>query len=256
VSEPVLQTESVSKRFEGLLAVDRVDLSVAAGEIRGIVGPNGAGKTTLFNLISGLYPLTGGRVRLLGVDITAWAPHARATEGLGRTYQMPQIFPDLNLFDNVAVGRSSVQRPSVLEAVVGSRRARRQVVDEVSGLLDFCGLSGELRLRAGETSFVRQKRLELARVLAGRPRIVLLDEPAAGLNKAEVEALVALIRKVRDRGITIVLIEHNMRLVMGLCDRVTVLDFGRVIAEGPPDAVRRDPAVIDAYLGSGSHAGV
>lgn len=256
MNTPLLQTESVSKRFEGLVAVDSVDLAVDTGEIRGIVGPNGAGKTTLFNLISGLYPVTGGRVRLSGIDVTNWAPHTRAAQGLGRTYQTPQVFPDLNLFDNVVVGRASVQRPTILEAVVGSRRARRQVIDEVSELLGFCGLPADLSVRAGETSFVRQKRLELARVLAGRPRLVLLDEPAAGLNKMEVEALVTLIRKVRDRGVTVVLIEHNMRLVMGLCDRVTVLDFGRVIADGVPGVVRRDPAVIAAYLGSGTHAGV
>lgn len=253
---PVLELEQVSKRFDGLTAVDQVDLAVEQGEIRAIVGPNGAGKTTLFNLISGLYPVSAGRIRLSGADVTGWAPPARARRGLGRTYQTPQIFPDLNLFDNIAIGASCRQHPSVGEAILGSARGRRATIGQVKQILAFTGLEAERQTRAGEISFARQKRLELARVLMGQPAVVLLDEPAAGLTRTEVAALVYLIREVRDRGSTVCLIEHNMRFVMGLCDRITVLDFGRKIAEGTANEVRRNPDVIAAYLGTAADAGV
>jgi len=250
-----LETKAVSKRFIGLVAVDDVDLAVEDGEIRAIVGPNGAGKTTLFNLISGLYPVTAGHVLLRDINITRWPAHRRASSGLGRTYQTPQIFPDLNVFDNVAIGWAARRSPTLREAMAGSSAWRRKAVDDAKAVLDFCGVPATLDRRAGDLPFVMQKRLELARVLMGGPRVVLLDEPAAGLNPAEVRALDDLIRAVAARQITVVLIEHNMRLVMGVCDRVTVLDFGHRIADGTPDQVRADARVIEAYLGS-SHAGL
>ena len=251
-----LETARVTKRFSGLVAVDAVDLAVAPSEIRGIVGPNGAGKTTLFNLVSGLYPVTGGSIRLGGRDVTATPPHARAAAGLGRTYQTPQIFPELSLFDNVAVGLAGRGHPSLREAVVGRRGARRPALGAVEEALDFMRLPVDLGALAGALSFGEQKRLEIARALVARPAVLLLDEPAAGLNRAEIDELAALVAAIRARGVTVVLIEHNMRVVMGLCDRISVLDFGRKIAEGTPDQVRTDPAVIAAYLGSGARAGV
>jgi branched-chain amino acid transport system ATP-binding protein len=252
----VLETEGVSKHFSGLTAVDGVDLSVARGEIRGIVGPNGAGKTTLFNLISGLYSVSSGRIRLRGEDITDRRPHARAAAGLGRTYQTPQIFPDLTVFDNIAIGLACRQPPSMREALLGRRVARRAFLERVGEVIAFLRLPTDVDLPAGALSFAELKRLEIARALVGDPALLMLDEPAAGLNRQEVDAFTRLIADIRDRGVTLCLIEHNMRVVMGLCDRITVLDFGRKIAEGVPDHVRRDPLVITAYLGMGPDAGV
>ena len=252
---PLLSVEGVGKRFAGLAAVDNVTLAVDAGEIRGVVGPNGAGKTTLFNLISGLYAVSAGRIRFRQDDVTHRRPETRARLGLGRTYQTPQVFADLTLFDNVAVGLACRRPPTAREALFGHRRARRAAVDAVSALLDFVELKADLARPAGTLSFGELKRLEVARALAGEPGLLLMDEPAAGLNRAEIDGLGGVIRRIRDRGVTVALIEHNMRVVMGLCDRITVLDFGRTLAEGTPDEVRRDARVIRAYLG-GAHAGV
>jgi ABC-type branched-subunit amino acid transport system ATPase component len=256
VTAPLLDATGLTKHFSGLAALDDVALAVAGGEIRGVVGPNGAGKTTLFNLVSGLYAVTAGRIVFRGRDVTGAVPHARARLGLGRTYQTPQVFPDLTVFDNVAMGLACRRPPTAREALFGRRRARGAAVDAVAGALAFTGLRTDLGRLAGTLAFGDQKRLEIARALAGEPVLLLMDEPAAGLNRAEIDALVALVRAIRGRGITVALIEHNMRMVMGLCDRVTVLDFGRTLAEGTPDEVRRDPRVIAAYLGGARHAGV
>ena len=256
MTDAALETERVTKRFSGLIAVDAVDLRVARNEIRGVVGPNGAGKTTLFNLVSGLYPVSAGRIRLGGRDVTTVPPHARAAAGLGRTYQTPQIFAELSLFDNVAIGLAGARPPSLRDALFGRRGPRRAVLDGVEEALAFMRLPADLGTLAGTLSFGEQKRLEIARALVGRPAVLLLDEPAAGLNRAEIDELAGLVGAIRTRGVTVVLIEHNMRVVMGLCDRITVLDFGRRIAEGTAEEVRRDPLVIAAYLGSSAGARV
>jgi branched-chain amino acid transport system ATP-binding protein len=256
MTEAVLETERVSKRFSGLVAVDAVDLSIARGEVRGIVGPNGAGKTTLFNLVSGLYGVSGGRIRLSGRDVTESSPHARAAAGLRRTYQTPQIFPELSVFDNVAIGLAGARPPSVRDALLGRRHQRRDVAASAEEALRFVRLPADLGTLAGTLTFAEQKRLEIARALMGPADLLLLDEPAAGLNRGEIDVLIQLVSAIRGRGITVVLIEHNMKLVMGLCGRISVLDFGRKIAEGTADEVRRDPLVVKAYLGRSAGAGV
>ena len=256
MTDAVLETEGVSKRFSGLVAVDGVDLRVERGEIRGIVGPNGAGKTTLFNLVSGLYRVSRGRIRLQGRDVTTTPAHARVAIGLGRTYQTPQVFPELSLFDNVAIGLAGLQRPSARGAVFGRRQPRRAALTSVEEALRFMRLPADLGALAGALSFGEQKRLEIARALVGNPALLMLDEPAAGLNRAEIDELSGFVVEIRARGVSVVLIEHNMRVVMGLCDRITVLDFGRKIAEGTADEVRRDPLVIAAYLGGAAGARV
>ncbi len=256
MTDTVLETAAVSKQFSGLVAVDGVDLRVERGEIRGVVGPNGAGKTTLFNLVSGLYPVSAGRIRLVGRDITAAPPHARAAAGLGRTYQTPQIFPELSVFDNVAIGLAAARRPSARDAIFGRRHRRLDDIAATEAALHTVRLSTNLVALAGTLTFAEQKRLEVARALMGAPELVLLDEPAAGLNRAEIDVLIELVGAIRDRGITVVLIEHNMKLVMGLCGQISVLDFGRKIAEGTADEVRRDPLVVTAYLGRSAGAGL
>jgi branched-chain amino acid transport system permease protein len=253
----ILHVAQVTKQFRGLKALDDVSLTVAAGEIRGVVGPNGSGKTTLFNVISGLYRPTRGRVEFRGEDLTGQAPYRLARAGMSRTFQNLRLFGDLTVQENilVALDRSRtwqswryVLRPiSVLRRDRDLHRRAREVLDRY-GLTEFAGLAPR------SLPYGTQRRVEIARAVAAAPALLLLDEPAAGLNGEEVRQLSEIVRSIRDSGRTVIIIEHNMSLVMSLCERVTVLAGGRVIAEGTPAEVAQTPAVIEAYLGDSMNA--
>jgi branched-chain amino acid transport system ATP-binding protein len=247
----LLEVQSLSRWFGGLAAVQDVGLRVERGQIAGLIGPNGAGKTTVFNMVSGALAPTSGRVHFDGARIDGLSPEAIARRGLVRTFQNLRLFRRLSALDNVVVG-SFCQGPASL--VSWARPGHRRWLDdrrrEAEGFLRFVGLGEQAAQAAVHLSHGQQRRLEVARALATRPRLILLDEPCAGLTRAEVESLVGLIRRVRDEGVTVLLIEHDMDFVMALADSIAVLNFGRKIAEGLPAAIRANREVIAAYLGT------
>ncbi len=248
----LLSVTNASKRFGGLQALSGVSLSVASGHIHGLIGPNGAGKTTCFNVITGLYQPDEGEFVLDGRLYSPSAPHRVAQAGIARTFQNIRLFGDMSAIENVMVGRHVRTHQGVLGAILRHRAARdeeAQIKLKAMQLLDFVGIAALAHRTARTLSYGDQRRLEIARALATEPRLLALDEPAAGMNATEKEALRELLGRIRDSGTTILLIEHDVKLVMGLCDRITVLDYGKVIADGTADAVKKDPAVIAAYLG-------
>jgi branched-chain amino acid transport system ATP-binding protein len=250
---PLLSVAGLSRAFRGLLAVDHVDFTVEAGTVHGIIGPNGAGKTTLFNLISGLLAPSGGTISLEDIRLDRLAPHRRAGLGVARTFQNIRMFSDMTVLENVMTGmhsRLGVTLPEVLLRLPGFRREEEAAKAAARAHLAFVGLEHAADRRAGDLPYGDQRRLEIARALAAEPRLLLLDEPAAGMNPAETLDLVPLLRRLKDRGVTLLLVEHDMHFVMSLCDRITVINFGRRIAEGTPREVREHPAVIEAYLGT------
>ncbi len=249
----MLEIAGLTRRYAGLVAVDGVDLAVAPGSVHAVIGPNGAGKTTLFNLISGVVAPSEGRIVLAGQDITALPAHARARLGMARTFQNIRIFAAMTVLENVLTGLHVRLRAGPLGIVArlpGFRREERAAAARARVALDMVGLGPRAEDRASALSYGDQRRLEIARAIAQDPRLLLLDEPAAGMNPAETEALGALVRRIRDLGTTVLLVEHDMGFVMDLSDRVTVLNFGRRIFEGTPHEVRGEPAVIEAYLGA------
>ncbi|RTL64167.1 MAG: ABC transporter ATP-binding protein [Pseudonocardiaceae bacterium] len=252
VGDTLLAMDDVTMRFGGLVALDSVSFEIHRGEILGLIGPNGAGKTTCFNALTGVYRPTSGRVLLEGQPLGRRSRHQITRLGIARTFQNIRLFGEMTALENVVVGADARHRTSVIGALLRlprHHREERAAIDRAMALLEFVGIAGRAAEKARNLPYGDQRRLEIARALATEPKLLCLDEPAAGFNPAEKDNLMGLIRKIREDGYTVLLIEHDMRLVMGVTDRIVVLEFGRKIAEGLPHEIRENPAVIAAYLG-------